>query len=85
MEFFSFENVFFKSKQKIFILSKNVRIRICRIYLKKQFRTVTFFPYLEYFVQEIEFFSFKSVFFFNPNKKYSSYQKMCEFKFVESI
>ena len=42
---------------------KNVWILICRTYVSKLLRFLTFFPYLSYFVQNIEFFILNSIFF----------------------
>ena len=43
-----------------------------------------YFSYVAYFVSKWNFLVSK-MFFLNPNKKYSSYQRMCEFEFVEFI
>ena len=61
MEFLIFDSVFLKPKRKIYILSKNVPLRICRPHLDKQLFISTFYSYVTYFVQIMEFFNYNRI------------------------
>ena len=83
MEFLIFK-CFLKSKHKIYILSKNVLIRICRPHSGKLFPIPTFFSYLV-FCSKIEFLNFDIFLELKQKIQYIFYEKLCQTKFVHII
>ena len=79
---FDFQNL--KSKHKIYIVSTNLLMRICRPHSNKEFSILMFFSYLTYFVYKMEFLNFNRI-YSKQNEKYTLYQKLCQTKFVDFI